>query len=272
MKIITASIVLYNNDVEVVGRAIKSTLATNKVFKLYLIDNSLTAYLRLLQDDERIVYIHNPSNPGFGSAHNLAIDLATQVGSFCHFIINPDIYFDTDVISPMVNYMELHPEVGMMMPEVLYPDGKIQYLPKLLPAPSWILKRKFKFLSGSYDKFMDNYELRKADRKVIYNAPILSGCFSLLKLDVIKEIGSYDDRFFMYFEDFDLSRRVHQKYKTIYYPVVSVFHGYDSGANKSLKLFRIFLSSAVKYFNKWGWFFDNGRKDANGAAILQFNS
>ena len=69
-------------------------------------------------------------------------------------------------------------------------------------------------------------------------------------LKAIQEIGMYDDNYFMYFEDWDLSRRMHKKYKTIYYPLVSVYHGYESGANKSFKLFKIFIHSAITYFNK----------------------
>ena len=85
-----------------------------------------------------------------------------------------------------------------------------------------------------------------------------------------KEVGVYDDRFFMYFEDWDLSRRMHQKYKTIYYPKVSVVHGYESGANKDKRLFKIFVKSAIYYFNKWGWFFDSERNKINKKTLQQF--
>ena len=85
-------------------------------------------------------------------------------------------------------------------------------------------------------------------------------------------VGIFDDKFFMYFEDWDLSRRMHLHYKTLYYPIVSVYHGYDSGANKNLKLFKIFIKSAIHYFNKWGWFFDSQRNKVNKAVLDQFNS
>jgi hypothetical protein len=63
---------------------------------------------------------------------------------------------------------------------------------------------------------------------------------------------------------------MHQKYKTIYYPLVSVYHGYESGANKSFKLFKIFIQSAFTYFNKWGWFFDKERTQMNKKTLSQF--
>jgi hypothetical protein len=80
----------------------------------------------------------------------------------------------------------------------------------------------------------------------------------------------YDDAYFMYFEDWDLSRRIHSRYKTIYFPKVSVYHGYESGANKSSKLFKIFVNSAITYFNKWGWLFDSEREKINNDALSQF--
>jgi GT2 family glycosyltransferase len=215
-------------------------------------------------------YLHNPSNPGFGAAHNIAIQKAIAAGSNYHFIVNPDIFFNEDVIAPMIEYMINNNDVGMMMPQILNLDGTVQNLPKLIPSPFSILLRKIKKPRAYYKKFIEMYELRNVPKQQIYNAPILSGCFTLLNLKAIEEIGMYDDNYFMYFEDWDLSRRMHQKYKTIYYPLVSVYHGYHSGANKSFKLFKIFIHSAFTYFNKWGWFFDNDRKQINKKALSQF--
>jgi GT2 family glycosyltransferase len=89
-------------------------------------------------------------------------------------------------------------------------------------------------------------------------------------MSAVKEVGVYDDRFFMYFEDWDISRRMHLKYKTIYFPKVSIVHGYESGANKDQRLFKIFVKSAIHYFNKWGWFFDSERNKINKKTLQQF--
>lgn len=267
---ITGSIVLYKNNASDLLRVIESVLVIDSI-EIYIIDNSPSNELSIIiNENERTIYLHNPSNPGFGAAHNIAIKEAIALGSKYHFIINPDIYFDRDVITPMVNYMESHPDVGMMMPKILNEDGSTQFLPKLLPNPFWIFRRKFKKPAQAYKNFLNKYELRNVREDKIYNAPILSGCFTLLNLKAINEVGMYGDKFFMYFEDFDLSRRMHQKYKTIYFPKVSVYHGYERGANKSLKLFKIFLKSMYTYFNKWGWFFDKERMKMNKAALGQF--
>ena len=78
-----------------------------------------------------------------------------------------------------------------------------------------------------------------------------------------QESGLFDERFFMYFEDTDLSRRIHSRYRTVMYSHVSVFHAYDRRSRRDLRLLRIHISSAVKYFNKWGWFFDRERAGIN---------
>lgn len=267
---ITSCIVLYNNDFEMLQKAIKSLLKNGAVDVLFLVDNSPTDELKLLDSDSRIEYIHNPANPGFGASHNLAIKKAIGLGSKYHFIVNPDIYFEGNIILQMVDYMANDKTIGMMMPQILNEDGSIQDLPKLLPSPFSILYRKIKKPTKAYQKFINKYELREVQKDFIYNAPILSGCFTLLNLEVIEKIGMYDDTFFMYFEDWDLSRRIHKYYKTIYFPLVSVYHGYSSGANKNSRLFKIFIKSAISYFNKWGWFFDSERNKINKQALSQF--
>lgn len=268
---IVASIVLYKNNPKILITTINSFLNSTLGSQLYLIDNSPTNELKsLFEIEKRIVYIHNPSNPGFGAAHNIAIKKAIELNAIYHFVINPDVYFDVDVITPMVNYMSNDASIGMLMPEVLNADGSIQNLPKLLPSPLSIILRKLKRPVGFYQRFINKYELRFVKRDMIYNAPILSGCFTLLNLKAIEEIGGYDDSYFMYFEDWDLSRRMTEKYRTVYFPKVSIYHDYDSGANKSFLLFKIFLKSAFYYFSKWGWFFDSKRKRINNQTLSQF--
>jgi GT2 family glycosyltransferase len=237
---------------------------------LYLIDNSPSNSLEKLNDiDKRIIYIFNDRNIGFGAGHNIAITNAQKAGFQYHFVINPDIVFGGNVIEQMVQYMTSDKQIGMMMPEILYPNGEIQYLPKLLPGPFDIIFRKIKWPPKSYEKFINRYELRTVHAGQYYNVPVLSGCFTLLNVNAIRQIGFYDASYFMYFEDWDLSRRMHKRYKTLYFPMVAVYHEYEAGANKSLKLFMIFLQSVFTYFNKWGWFLDRERKQVNKRAVQE---
>ncbi|WP_291087513.1 MULTISPECIES: glycosyltransferase [unclassified Empedobacter] len=268
---ISLSIVLYNTSHKDLGLLFESFRKVKMKIQIYIIDNSPTNTLRdYFEDKFDVIYIHNPLNPGFGASHNIAIDLSIKNNISYHFIVNPDVYFKEDVVSKMVEYMELDDKIGMMMPQVLNLDDTVQNLPKILPSPFSVILRKLKKPNFIYEPFINKYELRNVDKSLVYEAPVLSGCFTLLNLLAVKEVGMYDDEFFMYFEDWDLSRRMNQKYKTIYYPKVSVYHGYESGANKSKKLFKIFVKSAIHYFNKWGWFFDIERRKVNKKTLNQF--
>lgn len=270
---LSASIVLYKTDPKILELAIATFLGhTNDANRtLYLVDNSPTDQLRTIGDtDSRIVYISNPSNPGFGAAHNLALSLAIQSKNDYHFVINPDVSAKDDVVQTIVAYMEENKDVGMCMPRILNSDGSPQYLPKLLPSPYSIVMRKLKYPKKLYHQFIDSYELRKVESDKIYEAPVLSGCFTVFRVSALAEVGVYDDRFFMYFEDWDISRRMNRCYKTVYFPKASIFHDYESGANHNRRLLKIFIKSAIYYFNKWGWFFDKERKRINDLTLSQF--
>jgi GT2 family glycosyltransferase len=93
--------------------------------------------------------------------------------------------------------------------------------------------------------------------------PNLSGCFMLLRVEVLKIVGLFDEQFFMYLEDTDLSRRINMQFQTIYYPQVSIVHQYEKGSYKSLKLLKYHVVSAFRYFNKYGWFLDTVRTTIN---------
>lgn len=268
---VSASIVLYKSNPEEITKLIQDIYNYNGEILLFLVDNSPQNQLSYLEKiHPKIQYIHLPNNPGFGAGHNQAIKKAIEIKSEYHFVINPDIILVEDVFSPMLSYMENNFNVGMMMPKILNTDMSKQHLPKLLPSPIDILLRKVKRPSFLYKKFIKKYELRFVNDSMIFEAPVLSGCFTVFRMSAILEKGMYDDNFFMYFEDWDISRRIHENYKTIVFQEVSVVHEYESGANKDKRLFKIFLNSAFVYFNKWGWFFDKGRKNINDKILKQF--
>ena len=104
------------------------------------------------------------------------------------------------------------------------------------------------------------------------NVPYLSGCFMLLRSEALKKVGLFDERFFMYPEDIDLTRRIREHYRTIFYPHVSVIHNHAQGSYKSKKLLWIHIINLIKYFNKWGWFCDKKRQLINKETLNQFKN
>ncbi len=271
MKQINISIVLYHNSKNQLLKTISIALNTSLNIRLYLVDNSTNDSLKELTNiDSRIEYIFNNSNLGFGKAHNIAIRKSIEENVPYHLVLNPDVYFESGVIEKLYDFMEKNKDVGLVMPKVLYPDGSIQYLCKLLPTPFDLFGRRF-LNFGPFKKYVEKrneiYELRFTGYDKIMNVPYLSGCFMFLRTDVLKEVGLFEERFFMYLEDTDLSRRIHAKYKTIFYPEVEIIHEYGKESYKNFRLLKAHIKSAIQYFNKWGWFFDKERTEINKKTI-----
>ena len=161
--------------------------------------------------------------------------------------------------------MDQNSDVALAMPKILYPDGSLQKLCQLLPTP-WHLwaRRFFPWLVKKQDAV---YQLELADFDAPFECPSLSGCFMFLRTEALREIGVFDERFFMYFEDVDLVRRIGQHYKTLYCPLVTVTHHYEKGSYSNMRLLLNHMVSGVKYFNKWGWWVDKPRTEINTETI-----
>jgi GT2 family glycosyltransferase len=90
-----------------------------------------------------------------------------------------------------------------------------------------------------------------------------------LRTEALEEVGLFDERFFMYPEDIDLTRRIHSKYRTVFYPDVSIIHHHAKDSYESIKMLKIHIVNIIKYFNKWGWIFDKDRRVINKETIDQ---
>ncbi|WP_316786227.1 glycosyltransferase family 2 protein [Pedobacter frigiditerrae] len=259
---LAVSIVLFHNGEELL-EAIQSVLNSEIELKLYLIDNSKTDKLKKLANDSRISYTFNNKNLGYGTAHNMALQQSIKDNINYHIVMNPDISFKKGTLEKMVAYLEQNPDVGSLMPKIHYRDGSIQRLCRLLPTPFDLIGRRFLSKTEWASKQNKRYELHDFDYNTILNTPCLSGCFMFMRTDVLKEIGLFDERFFVYLEDYDLSRRINQHAKTLFFPEVSILHGYVQGSYKELNLLGLHIHSAIKYFNKWGWLVDRERNRLN---------
>ena len=263
---LTISITAYNNNPEKLKLTIDSVLSSTNDIILTIVDNSTTDKLSFLCVDKRVEYIHNSSNVGFGKAHNLAINKNFALSKY-HLVLNPDVTFDGKILSSLISFMDRNDSVGLVMPKVVYPDGTIQYLCKLLPTPFDLILRRF-LPFKKYKEYRNNlYELKFSGYNSIMDIPYLSGCFMFMRKSVLSKSGLFDDRFFMYLEDTDLSRRIHEISRTVFFPEVSIIHAYEKGSYKNFKLLYYHVSSAVKYFNKWGWLNDTKRTKINNDTI-----
>ena len=263
---LSASIVLYNTKIDELKRVIDSYFAYTGEKQLFLVDNSPTDSLKeivKIYPNNDIYYIFNNENMGYGKAHNIAIKKSIEQNLPYHIILNPDIIIEKNTLEKLTNYMEQHPEVGNIMPKIIYPDGELQYLCKLLPSPIDLIFRRFIPIKNWKEAINKRYELHSFGYDQIMNIPNLSGCFMFLRTEVLKQVGLFDENIFMYLEDIDLNRRIHSKYKTIYYPDAIVIHEHQKESYKNRKLLKAHIQSAIYYFNKYGWLFDKERTAIN---------
>ena len=161
--------------------------------------------------------------------------------------------------------MQANSEVGWVMPKVLYPDNQEQLLCKRLPHPLDLIVRRFGggWARRLFQKRIRRYMLCDVDLSVPRIVPSLSGCFMFLRTEALRRVGLFDERFFMYMEDVDLCRRVGKVSQTVFFPEVSIYHGYQKGSYSDPHLLALHAKSAFRYFQKWGWFSDPEREERN---------
>ena len=266
---LNVSIVLYRPDWEQVSALTHALLQSQRVNRVYWIDNSPQAAEQLPLQSERIQYQHNPTNLGYGAAHNIAIRESIYDNIPFHLVINPDIVLDSKELDRMLDFVSQNPLVGSLMPKVTYPNGQLQYLCKLLPTPLDVFGRRF--LPSSWIAQRNHrYEMRASGYDKIMNIPYLSGCFMLLRTEAVKQARLFDERFFMYPEDMDLTRRIHRHYLTVYFPYATIIHNHEKASYKSFKMLWIHIINMCRYFNKWGWFRDKERQLFNDTAIREY--
>lgn len=258
---ITASIVVHKTPWKQLKKAL-DCLILSDINKIYIVDNSPTDKLKdIVKKYKNTEYLKVP-NKGFGAGHNIAIRMAEKINSDYHLVMNADIYWDGNIITNLKRFMDLNPEVGLVSPKVFYPDGMLQYTCRKLPTPGDLFFKRF--LPSVFKKRkMAEYLLEDHDHDYAINCPYLLGSFMFFKTKILIETGLFDERFFMYPEDIDITRRIHEKYKTIYWPSVSIVHEHQAASRKNLKMFAIHFYNMIKYFNKWGWIKDEKRKKFN---------
>ena len=266
---INISIVLYQNKTIEVFSLVELLTKSKTVFQIFLIDNSPTP----TQEYENlpVKYIFTSKNLGYGAAHNIAIRQTIKQNIPYHLVINPDISFEPQILEEIEKYLCDNLDIGQLMPKVFYPNKEIQYLCKLIPNPFDLIFRRF-LPKKWVVKRIERFELRSTGYNKIMNVPYLSGCFMFLRTKAIEDVGLFDERFFMYPEDIDLTRRIHVKYRTVFYPNVSIIHHHAQSSYLNLKMLSIHTVNMIKYFNKWGWIFDKERKYINNKILIQIRN
>jgi GT2 family glycosyltransferase len=254
---IAISVVGYNNRKELEALLPSLIRAAERAdAEITIVDNRSTdgtaEMLREIKHPIRV--IRNPDRAGYGENHNLALEGTTAE----YFVImNPDMIVEEDVFVRLRDFMDAHPEAGIVTPKIVNEDGSVQGLNKRLPTV-WdlFLRRLPSVIRKRFKRRLDFYEMRDVGYDAICDVPFVSGAFMFCRTEVLQRLGGFDRRYFLYFEDVDLSRRVARTHRTMYYPGTTVVHLWQRSAHKDLRFTWYFIVSGARYFLRWGirWF------------------
>ena len=268
-RLLNISIVLYKTPEDEWKPLVEELLRSEKVHTIYLIDNSPEDSGFRIQDsefriqDSKVSYRHTGKNIGYGAANNIAMRETIYDEIPFHLVINSDIQVTAEAIDNLLDVMQSNGAIGQLMPRVVGVNGEMQYLCKLLPTPTDLLRRILFGKRGKESKANQRFELRHLDHARPINAPYLSGCFMLLRTEALLKAGLFDERFFMYPEDIDLTRRIHRDFLTLYYPSETIVHAHRQASYHSIRMLWIHAVNMIRYFNKWGWIVDKEREAFN---------
>lgn len=227
----------------------------------YIIDNSsdddyfgkLKVLCFELEDTESFLLhiIKAKDNLGYSGGNNLILD---RLGSDYHLVVNPDVTLDSDALLLSYEYMGESQEVIMLSPRIVN-SHDAQHVVKNYPD---CLTLALRFIDGPalnrfFAKRLDHYKCSDLGNAAPARVSIVGGCFLFLKTSVFKELNGFDNQFFMYFEDYDLSLRAGKLGKIAYVPNVKITHLGGYVGKKGFRHIIYFVVSAIKFFNRYRW-------------------
>ncbi len=250
-KGVTVSIVTYNNSDEI--DKLMASIQENLLFSemtVYVIDNdsddNTVGIIRERYPWARV--IENEENVGFGRAHNIAIK---NVHSKYHIIVNPDISLEADAIARSVAFMNDNSDTAVMTPYVMNIDGTQQFLPKKTPSMKYLIGGMFESRFQWGRKLRDEYTMRNEIISAPTDVEFCTGAFMVTRTEALQQVGGFDERYFLHFEDADLTRELRKVGRAVYNPDIKVTHGWRRENKKINKSFWVAMKSMFIYMNKW---------------------
>lgn len=249
---ISVSIVTYRTSLEELATCLES-LRSPRVADIFVVDNASEPEMeRFCASRPEVTYIAS-ENHGFGAGHNKAIRrILNHEEITAHLVLNSDVRFDPKILDALEDMMIADSGIGLLQPEVTYPDGTLQYTARRLPTPLISFGRRF-FPNRWMQKANHRYLMMDADRSKPFEAPYFQGSFLFMRREALLRIGIFDERFFMYPEDIDISRRIHEQYRTLCIPSLRIIHDHRAASYHSFRMLRIHTWNMLKYYAKWGW-------------------
>lgn len=205
-----------------------------------------------------IQFIESESNVGYGKGNQLGI--AKAQGEYL-ILMNPDVEVKEGAIETMIDHLDQHPDVGIVGPQLVYPDGTIQDSYRVFPTPLDLLARRSTLLRQHkiFSPRLREYLMLDKDPHQTDEVDWLVGACLVIRRKALDQVGGFDPRFFLFFEDTDLCRRMWESnWRVIYLPDAKAIHhkeerlsGNDLLLSIGKKTFWIHVHSGIRYFWKW---------------------
>lgn len=200
-------------------------------------------------------FLTNADNPGYGRAVNRLVVRLGQLPPYIG-VLNTDLSWAPGTFERLLAWMQQQPDVSLAVPQILDETGRPQQLCKHNPTLLGLFSRRFvpDWLKPNWLKRYDRwYVMADHNYEAIFDASYLSGCCMLIRSDAFRRAGGFDERYFLYLEDADLTRSLAREGRCVHLPVAGVVHGWGRGNYRNLGLMAVNLASAWYYFRKWGW-------------------
>ncbi|MFH1284727.1 MAG: glycosyltransferase family 2 protein [Candidatus Peregrinibacteria bacterium] len=218
-------------------------------------DESLD-YLKSSAEKGDIKLVEPGKNLGYGGGHNFA---AREAKGKYILILNTDITVEPDTLQKLVDYLDAHKEAGMVGPKLMYHNGEIQQsCRRHFRFFDLFIKRSFLKRIWPFSRRYKNYIMGDFNHKSTQEVDLITGAFMMIPKEIFDKVRGFDERYFLFMEDFDLCRKVEEAgYKVVYYPeaVATHYHKRLSEGSFFRLLFKkiswYHLASAVKYHWKW---------------------
>ena len=208
-----------------------------------------------LLEESADYFLRNTENIGYGRAINSLFFESNTSASFIG-ILNTDLSWSSGTFETILEFLSNHSDVSLLTPQILSESGQIQMLCKRYPTILAMLSRRF-IPNCIKPVWLNNYDLNYCmsdyDYSSIFDVPYLSGCCMVARSSSFKMVGGFDENFFLYLEDADITRSISKLGRCIHFPDSSVVHRWGRGNYHSLRLMFINLISAFHYFSKWGF-------------------
>ncbi|WP_408029334.1 glycosyltransferase [Tenacibaculum xiamenense] len=248
---ISASIVLYNENLDELKLTVNSFLSVPVSKRLYLIDNTQSARFKNAFDSPDIEYISNKVNVGFGKGHNQILEIIKRKSNF-HLVLNPDVVFEGKIVLKLFEELRKDDDLIMIAPKILFPDNRHQFSCRRYPSFFELLVRRIIFLRKIFRSVIEKGEYSDKNLSESFYPEYLTGCFQLYKTSMFVELKGFDERYFLYMEDVDICKKIDAlNYRKMYYPYEEVRHNLKQESSKKIRPLFHHIISAIKYFIKW---------------------